>query len=259
MDKENFKSKNYLVTGGTKGIGRSVVQSLFNAGADIVTTSREVPTQPLENVSYVQADIGTSQGCSDLAQFISEKFGALDGIVHVVGGSSAPVGGFSVLDDMEWEKAINQNLMAAVRLDRALLPAMIEKGKGVVIHISSIQRTLPLFHSTIAYAAAKAALSNYSKSLSNELGPKGIRVMSIAPGWVMTGSAKNFVGKLADDAGTDFETAKQNLMSDLGGIPIGRPANPEEVAELVTFVLSDRASAIHGTEYVIDGGTVPTI
>ncbi|HBF47789.1 MAG TPA: short-chain dehydrogenase, partial [Shewanella frigidimarina] len=121
------------------------------------------------------------------------------------------------------------------------------------------QRSLPLYHSTIAYAASKAALSNYSKSLTNELGPQGLRVISIAPGWVLTGAARDFVNTLAHSTGSDFDTAKQKLMADLGGIPIGRPADPSEVAELTAFLLSDKAKSIHGAEYVIDGGTIPTI
>jgi NAD(P)-dependent dehydrogenase (short-subunit alcohol dehydrogenase family) len=129
----------------------------------------------------------------------------------------------------------------------------------VVIHISSIQRRLPLHESTTAYAAAKAALSAYSKALSKELGPKGVRVTSIAPGWIYTTAAEAMVRRLAASAGTDEETARQGIVNALGGIPIGGPAWPEEVAELVAFLASDRAASIHGAEYTIDGGTVPTV
>jgi hypothetical protein len=90
---------------------------------------------------------------------VHEKLGGVDIVVHVVGGSSAPAGGFAVLDDDEWDKALSQNLFSAVRLDRALLPAMIAQRSGVVIHITSIQREMPLPDATTAYAAAKAALS----------------------------------------------------------------------------------------------------
>lgn len=259
MIKNDFKGQTYLVTGGTKGIGRAIVQALIERGANIISTSRNVPESPLTNVTYLQADISTVAGCSEVIAKTTQLVDSLQGILHVVGGSAAPVGGFSVLNDNAWDQALNQNLLAAVRLDRGLIPPMINAGKGTVIHISSIQRTLPLYHSTIAYAAAKAALSNYSKSLSNELGPKGLRVMSIAPGWVMTDAARHFVNTLAQGAGSDFETAKQKLMQDLGGIPIGRPAEPTEVAELAAFLLSDKAKSIHGTEYVIDGGTIPTV
>lgn len=118
---------------------------------------------------------------------------------------------------------------------------------------------MPLFESTLAYAAAKAALTTYSKGLSNEVGPKGVRVLSIAPGFTETAAATAMIARLATGAGTDQKSARHDLMNALGGIPIGRPNAPEEVAELVAFLASDRAATIAGAEYAIDGGTVPTI
>ena len=143
-------------------------------------------------------------------------------------------------------------------LDRALLPKMLGQGSGVIIHVTSIQRQLPLPESTIAYAAAKAALANYSKGLSKEVSPKGIRVVRVSPGWVETEAAVRLVNRLAEANGTDYAGAQRALMASLGGIPIGRPAKPREVADLIAFLASPRATAITGTEYVIDGGTVPT-
>jgi len=180
-------------------------------------------------------------------------------MVHVVGGSSAPAGGFAVLDDEVWQRELNLNLLAAVRLDRALLPGMIEQGSGVIVHVTSIQRQLPLPGSTIAYAAAKAALSNYSKGLSKEVSPKGVRVVRVSPGWVETSAATALVGRLAAKAGSDEQTARKGLMEALGGIPIGRPSKPSEVADLIAFLVSPRAASITGSEHVIDGGTIPTV
>jgi NAD(P)-dependent dehydrogenase (short-subunit alcohol dehydrogenase family) len=110
----------------------------------------------------------------------------------------------------------------------------------------------------MAYAAAKAALANYSKGLSKEVSPKGIRVVRVAPGWVETEAAVRLVERLAAADGTDYRGAQEALMASLGGIPIGRPAKPAEVAELIAFLVSPRAGSITGTEYVIDGGTIPT-
>jgi NAD(P)-dependent dehydrogenase (short-subunit alcohol dehydrogenase family) len=136
---------------------------------------------------------------------------------------------------------------------------MIERGSGVVVHVTSIQRQLPLPESTTAYAAAKAALSTYSKSLSKEVTPKGVRVVRVSPGWVETEAAVALANRLAADAGVDYEGGKQIIMNSLGGIPLGRPARPAEVADLIAFLVSRRASAISGVEYVIDGGTLPTV
>jgi NAD(P)-dependent dehydrogenase (short-subunit alcohol dehydrogenase family) len=135
-----------------------------------------------------------------VAKAVLDRFGGIDIIVNVLGGSSAPGGGFAALDDDEWTAALNQNLMPAVRIDRALLPSMLERGSGVIIHVTSIQHELPLPESTTAYAAAKAALSTYSKSLSKEVTPKGIRVVRVSPGWVETEAAVRLAQRLADQA-----------------------------------------------------------
>jgi hypothetical protein len=247
-----------LVTGGTKGVGEAVVARLRDAGVKVLTTARS-PADGPANEMFVAADVTTAEGCAMIADAVRKRLGGVDIIVHVVGGSSAPAGGFAVLGDDVWQRELSLNLLPAVRLDRALLPIMIEQGSGVIVHVTSIQGQLPLPASTIAYAAAKAALSNYSKGLSKEVSPKGIRVVRVSPGWVETSAAKALVGRLAAEAGSDEQTARQGLMDSLGGIPIGRPAKPKEVADLIAFLVSPRAASITGTEYVIDGGTVPTV
>ena len=248
-----------LVTGGTKGIGQAVATRLRDSGATVLATARTAPELLVPNELFVAADIATAEGCRTVADAALKQLGGVDIVVHVVGGSSAPGGGFAVLDDAEWPRALDQNLLPAVRLDRALLPKMLEQGSGVIVHITSIQRQLPLPESTIAYAAAKAALANYSKGLSKEVSPKGIRVVNVSPGWVETDAAVMLVERLAKTDGTDYNAAQQKLMDSLGGIPIGRPTKPGEVADLVAFLVSPRAAAITGTEYVIDGGTIPTV
>jgi NAD(P)-dependent dehydrogenase (short-subunit alcohol dehydrogenase family) len=258
-DPGEFAGKRALVTGGTKGIGEAIARRLAAGGATVATTARSpLPAGEHQNL-FVQADISTAEGVQWVVGQVMERLGGVDLLINNVGGSSAPSGGFAVLDDDEWDAALNANLLAAVRFDRALLPGMIERGTGVIIHISSIQRRMPLYQATLAYAAAKAALTTYSKGLSNEVGPKGVRVTSIAPGFIETMAATGLIKTLAAEAGSDFATARQGLIDSLGGIPIGRPGLPEEVAELVAFLASDRAASIAGTEYVIDGGTVPTV
>jgi NAD(P)-dependent dehydrogenase (short-subunit alcohol dehydrogenase family) len=248
-----------LVTGGTKGIGAAVVATLRAAGAQVIATARSNPVRPTESAHFVAADLSTAEGADAVARSVLKQLGGIDILVNVLGGSTAPGGGFAALDDREWSKELDQNLMPAVRLDRALLPSMIAQRSGAIIHVTSIQRVLPLPESTIAYAAAKAALSTYSKALSKEVTPKGIRVIRVSPGWVETEAAVALAERLATQAGTDYEGGKQIIMNGLGGIPLGRPAKPQEVADLIAFLVSPRAASITGAEYVIDGGTVPTV
>jgi NAD(P)-dependent dehydrogenase (short-subunit alcohol dehydrogenase family) len=248
-----------LVTGGTKGVGAAVVQGLHAAGVQVMATARSAPAQSTEGVVYVAADLSTAEGAAQVARSALKRWGGVDILVNVLGGSSAPGGGFAALDDERWSAELNQNLMPAVRLDRALLPAMLAQGSGVIVHVSSIQRLLPLPESTTAYAAAKAALSTYSKALSKEVTPKGVRVLRVSPGWVETEAATALVDRLAKQAGTDPEGGRQIVMQSLGGVPLGRPATPQEVADLITFLASPRAGSISGSEHLIDGGTVPTV
>jgi len=259
IDPHEFKGRRCLVTGGTKGIGQAVAARLREGGATLLTTARSRPSDLADQTSFVAADITTAEGCAAIADAVRKRLGGVDIVVHVVGGSSAPAGGFTALDDNEWQRALDLNLFPAVRLDRALLPAMLAQGSGVIVHVTSIQAAMPLHEATLAYAAAKAALANYSKGLSKEVSPRGIRVVRVSPGWVETEAAVDLVNELAASKGTDYEGARKALMQSLGGIPIGRPAQPREVADLVAFLASPRAATITGVEYVIDGGTVPTV
>lgn len=253
-----FEGRRVVVTGGTKGAGQATVKRLIAGGATVVTAGRGDAAAPA-GVHVVSADLSRPEGPARLAEAALDHMGGVDVLVHVVGGSASPSGGFAALTEDHWRAELDLNLMSAVRLDRALLPQMIERGEGAVIHVSSIQRTLPLPESTIAYAAAKAALTTYSKAVSKELGPKGVRVNVVSPGWIYTEASEALVRRIAETTGGDLEAAKDSILQALGGIPIGRPAQPEEVAELIAFLASSRASAIHGAEYVIDGGAIPTV
>ena len=248
-----------LVTGGTKGAGSAIAARLVRAGATVIITARNAPEKESGNMHFIAADLSTAEGAAKVVSEVLSTYGRLDILVNNLGSSTTPAGGFAALTDEDWLSTLQANLLAPVRLDRGFLPQMIEQKSGVIIHIASIQGKLPLYDSTLPYAAAKAGLRNYSKSLSNEVSPKGVRVLTVSPGWINTTASVAWLGEIARNANITVEQAQQSVMDALGGIPYGRPAEPEEVAELIGFLVSPRAAYLTGTEYVIDGGTVPTI
>src|SRR6266446_4563343 len=259
VDGNEFQGKRVLVTGGTKGMGEAIVRRLTIGGGSVATTARSPLPKGQQPAMFVQRDIGLADGVQAVVDRLLKDWGGVDILVNCVGGSDAPNGGFQALTDDDWQRALNVNLLAAVRLNRAFIPGMIERKSGVVLHISSIQHRLPLYDATLAYASAKGALSTYNKGLANEVGPKGVRVNMISPGFIETSGAHGMIVQLAQSSGISEDAARRQIMNMIGGIPIGRPGQPEEVAELVAFLASDRAASIHGADYVIDGGTMPTV
>src|SRR5246127_5328233 len=211
-DSNEFSGKRALVTGGTKGMGEAIVRRLSQAGATVITTARTKPDEPESPELFIQSDISTRQGVEKVVKEVIARLGGVDILINNVGGSSAPSGGVLALSDEDWQQTFNANLFAAVRLDRALLPKMLEQKSGVIIHISSIQSSLPLYDATLAYAAAKAALTNYSKGLSNEVAPKGVRVIAVSPGFIETDAAARMIQRMADHDKTDYAPARQKLM-----------------------------------------------
>ena len=254
-----LEGRRALVTGASRGIGRATAERLRMAGAAVLGVARKPIAAASDPLPCVAADLTTAEGCASAADAVRAQFGGVDIIVHALGGSAAPAGGFAALDDGLWAGELNLNLMPAVRLDRALLPGMLSQGSGVIVHVTSIQAQSPVFEATLGYAAAKAALANYSKGLSKEVSPLGVRVLRVSPGWTETEAAVALVTRLAAEAGSDYATARSRLMDSIGGIPIGRPNTPGEVAELIAFLVSPQAGTLTGAEFRIDGGSVPVV
>jgi NAD(P)-dependent dehydrogenase (short-subunit alcohol dehydrogenase family) len=252
-----LEGRRALITGGTMGAGAATVALFNDLGARVLTTARTKPVD-FSGAAFVEADLTTDAGVRSVVEAVHRELGGLDILVNVLGGSSAPSGGFAALTDEQWDKEFALNFFPAVRLDRALVPGMLAQGTGVVIHVTSIQNRLPLPEATTGYASAKAALNTYSKSLSKEVSPKGVRVVRVSPGWIADPGSNGLAVRIAEEAGISYDDALQVIMTSLGGIPLGRPAAPQEVADLIAFLASDRAASITGTEHVIDGGTIPT-
>lgn len=248
-----------LVTGGTKGAGKAIAKRLRAAGAIVIITARNKPEEDDQDLHFISADLSQPEGTGKVVRDVLEKFGRLDILINNLGGSETPGGGFAALTYEDWETSIRTNLLAPVSLDRGFLPQMLERGNGIIIHIASIQGKLPLYDSTLPYAAAKAGLINYSKSLSNEVASKGVRVLTVSPGWIMTSASERMMERISKSSNITIDEATKGVMAALGGIPMGRPAQPEEIAELVGFLASPRAGYLTGSEFIIDGGTIPTI
>jgi NAD(P)-dependent dehydrogenase (short-subunit alcohol dehydrogenase family) len=249
-----LSGRSALITGGTRGIGKGIADRLRAGGARVLVAARSMPADASAD-QVIVADVATSDGVAALAAEALERLGAIDIAVHNVGGSGQYDGGAVTLTDEDWQFALDTNLLAAVRLDRALVPGMVERGTGAIVHITSIQRRAPL-PTSIPYAAAKAALTNYSKALSNELAPKGVRVNAVCPGYIETESAYRMAVEIGDINNITVDEARSEIMDSIGGIPLGAPGSPADVGELVAFLVSDRARYINGAEYVIDGGSV---
>lgn len=256
---DEYKGKRVLVTGGTKGIGDAIARRFQLSGAMVATTARAPSPQNPASVLFVKADIGTAPGVQEVVNRVHREWGGLDVLVNNVGGTETKPGGFEVLADDDWQRMLDVNLLAAVRLDRAFIPGMIERKSGVVLHISSVVHRMPFSNSTLAYAAAKGALTTYSKGLARGVAAHGVRVNMISPGFIETSGAHGMIMDIARNNGVSDEVARQTIMDMLGGIPVGRPGRPEEVAELVSFLASERAAFISGVDYVLDGGTIPTV
>ncbi|MBS7567035.1 SDR family oxidoreductase [Mucilaginibacter sp. Bleaf8] len=256
---QDLAGKIALVTGGTKGIGKAIAARLAAAGATVIVTARNQPDEAEFPYHFIAADLSRPADVTQVTEEINAQFGGVDILINNMGANTFPGGGFGALNDEHWDQAFQVNLFSSVRLDKALLPQMLARKNGVIIHISSTTGQFPIWESTLAYTSAKAALNAYSKALSDEVAPQGVRVVTVSPGLNKTEAMSNFLNDLAKNAGISVEEMTQNLFNRVGGVPLGRMAEPQETAELVHFLVSPKASYITGANYFIDGGNFPVV
>ncbi|MEU8901078.1 oxidoreductase [Nocardia sp. NPDC048505] len=242
----DLAGKRALVTGGTRGIGAAIVRRLRNAGAEVLATARSERATP-DETAFVAADVRTREGAQAIAAAAREKLGGVDILVHNAGGA-APYPGALAIPDAAWQDALNLNFLASVRLDALLAPDMRDRRSGTIVHISSAATPTaapPFLH----YTTAKAALENYSRGLAAELAPFGIRVNTVSPGRTATpgGTATREQWARLDTGPGQDNTAP----------PLGRDGQPDDIADAVLFLVSDRAGWLTGSSLVVDGGEFP--
>ncbi|MGW2630271.1 oxidoreductase [Streptomyces chattanoogensis] len=259
--KLNLDSKTAVVTGASRGIGLATVRTLIDEGVRVVGAARTITPELKESGALpVSADLGTADGVTTLMESAFAELGGIDLLVNNVGaGDAVEPAGFLDTDDAQWASIFDLNLLSAVRISRAALPSLIER-RGALVNVSSVNSRLPAA-GPVAYSAAKAALTSLGKSLAEEFGPQGVRVNTVSPGVVRTAiweDPDGFGGKVAAGAGAEHAAFLRQL-PDAFAITTGRITEPQEVASLITFLLSDVAGNITGADYVIDGGTVKTV
>jgi NAD(P)-dependent dehydrogenase (short-subunit alcohol dehydrogenase family) len=249
-----------VVTGGSKGIGLAVVRRLAAAGARVITgaqrTSPEIEALALDKlVTFAEVDLAGPDGPGQLVAAAGDR---VDVLINNVGGARARPGGFLSITDDDWAATLSLNLMAAVRATRAALPGMLAAGSGVVIITSSVNARLP-DPAVLDYSAAKAGLAGFAKALSKEVGPHGIRVNTVSPGPVATDLWLGSDGVAATVSRATGATAHDVENQAAAGSVTGRFSQPAEIADLILYLASDLAANITGSDFIIDGGLIPTL
>ncbi|MFG2828275.1 oxidoreductase [Streptomyces sp. NPDC048434] len=260
----NLVGKVAVVTGGSKGIGLAVAEAFGREGARVVVGSRHrtpelAALRERHDVTFVPVDLSAPDGADRLVGAAADQHGGIDVLVNNL-GVTRPRSGFLEVGDDEWQRVFDLTFFSAVRASRAAMPLLLADGGGAVVNVSSVNARLP-FPMVVDYSAAKAALSNLTKALSEEFAPRGVRVNAVAPGPVRTPfwtDPGGFAESVAAGAGSTAQAALDEVVPRQMGISTGRISEPQEVADLAVFLASPRAGNITGAEFVLDGGQTKT-
>lgn len=261
--KLDLGEKTAMVTGASKGIGLAVTRALLGEGMNVaggaLTGSPELSALAEDDrVAVVLGDLTTPAGCQALANEAMSRFGGIDLLVNNVGGVRPHTAGFRQVTEEDWQWALEVNLLSAVRATRVAVPHLIANAPSAIVTICSVNATLP-DPSVIEYSAAKAALRSFSKALSKELGPVGVRVNTVSPGpvetmlWLGPGGVAETVARAQ---GVEPAVVAKAAVADT---PTRRFTHPEEVAQVVLLLASGTAGNMTGCDVLIDGGMVTTL
>jgi NAD(P)-dependent dehydrogenase (short-subunit alcohol dehydrogenase family) len=248
-----------VVTGASKGIGMAVARELAAEGAHVIAGARTVaPLEGLDGIAPFAVDLTDPEGPARLIGHAVEQHGRLDVLVNNVGGVQLRLDGFLAVSDADFQASLELNFFSALRATRAAVAAMMAQGEGTIVNVTSVNAFFQPDGAVIDYGAAKAALLNVAKALSQELAPHGIRIASISPGQVDTDlwlGDDGVAATIGRAAGVAADSVREQAIA---GIPTGRFTTPREVATLVTLLASTRTANVNGSNFVIDGGLIKT-
>ena len=251
-----------VVTGAGAGIGLAVTKALAAEGAHVLGGSRSTDSlDQLDRVTGVAGDLTEADAPAQLILRAIDDHGRLDVLVNNVGGLRLRLDGFLAMSDEDFEWSLRLNFFVALRATRAAIAHMVDQGGGAIVNVASVNAFYQPDGAVIDYGAAKAALVNLTKALSQEFGPQGVRLNSVSPGPVETDlwlGEQGVAKTVAAATGVDAATARERIVAGMGGIPSGRFTTPDEVATLVVLLASARAGNVTGANYVVDGGLIKT-
>lgn len=258
-----IKSKTVLITASSKGIGKAVAEGFAAEGCNIaicsrnkeslIETSKEMRTKFKVEPFWGVCDLNNIKDIENLHNAVIKQFGKVDILVNNCGG---PVAGFfNDLSEMDWSNAFTQVLMSVVRLSNLVLPEMIKQEWGRIVNITSIAVKQPV-HNLMLSNSLRAGVTGFAKSLSNEVGSKNITVNNVAPGYTLTNRLYELAVNRAKLSGKSHEEILADMAKD---VPMNRLGGPEEIAAMIIFLASNKASYITGTTIQVDGGSTKAI
>lgn len=256
-----LSGKVVLVTAASKGLGKAAAREFARENAKVVMCARselidasasELQKETGAEILGLHADVSRQEDIDHTVRATLDRFGQIDILIINAGGP--PAGGFLALTPTDWEAAVQLTLMSAVRLCYAVLPHMLERGTGSIVATQSFTVKMPMDNLVLSNAIRMAVIG-LMKSLANEVGPKGIRVNSINPGWTMTERVDQL---MQARAATNHTNIDEEVTKTTASIPLGRMATVEEYGRAVAWLASPAASYIHGHALVFDGGITKT-